>query len=160
VWEVLYEGEHPIKNSELHYSDLPRELSDIPTAYRKLEACIRKEIEGYDHLSVAVRPMIPQAMQQSRADCALIRAVADGSDSCVVFTLDPGYVGRTTGEVKMGDIVCILAGQDRPFVLRSNGAFEGEERFRLVDVAWVHDAMHGQAVNEENLKRKRRFRLI
>jgi hypothetical protein len=62
-----------------------------------------------------------------------------------LFLTEKGYIGLGPDRCKAGDVVAVLAGVDVPFVLESR-AVSKKDAFYLVGEAYVHGAMHGEAV--------------
>lgn len=61
------------------------------------------------------------------------------------------YLGAGSKSVEVGDVVCVLAGGSVPYVIRPVGGSGGDgadNKFRFVGEAYVHCAMHGEAVRD------------
>jgi hypothetical protein len=66
------------------------------------------------------------------------------------FTTEKGYFGIGSWIAKPGDRVCVMFGAKCPFLLREWSA-KGEQRYKLVQDAYVHMLMRGEAI--ERLKK-------
>lgn len=62
-----------------------------------------------------------------------------------LFITEKGSIGLGPDRCKAGDVVAVLAGADVPFVLESR-AVSKRDAFYLIGEAYVHGAMHGEAV--------------
>lgn len=70
-----------------------------------------------------------------------------------LLTTAKGYLGMSTESVKVGDVICHIAGATVPYVLRPVASKEGT--FTLVGEAYVHGAMDGEMVASGDLKFER-----
>lgn len=62
-----------------------------------------------------------------------------------LFITEKGFIGLGPGRCKAGDVVAVLAGADVPFVMESRAASK-KNAYCIVGEAYVHGAMHGEAV--------------
>ncbi|TKA48527.1 hypothetical protein B0A54_00663 [Friedmanniomyces endolithicus] len=67
------------------------------------------------------------------------RAFSQHGAGRVLFTTDSGFVGLSRTTINVGDQVCLLAGGQTPFVLRSL-----RDKYQLVSEAYVHGIMDGK----------------
>jgi hypothetical protein len=61
------------------------------------------------------------------------------------------YLGTGSKSVEVGDVVCVLAGGSVPYVIKPVVGSSGdgaENKSRFVGEAYVHGAMHGEAVRD------------
>lgn len=62
------------------------------------------------------------------------------------FSTAGGRVGLGSSLARTGDLVCVLNGFRTPFLLRRASA---EGRYKLMDEAYVHGVMYGEAEQPE-----------
>jgi len=75
-------------------------------------------------------------------------------DKAMVVT-ERGYLGLGQEGSQAGDVICILAGGETPFVLRQSPAHEG--RFQFLAECYVHGVMDGEAMNNQASSRREKF---
>ncbi|KAI0469635.1 heterokaryon incompatibility protein-domain-containing protein [Xylaria cf. heliscus] len=84
-----------------------------------------------------------------------------------LFFTKKGYLGLAPDGVKVGDMVCVLAGGHFPFILRRAEAAGGdkpkaEAAFTMIGDAYVHGIMDGEAIKkvDEGSEKFQTFKLI
>lgn len=69
----------------------------------------------------------------------LLASLESRAQKTTVFRTVTGHLGVTRGSVKSGDVVALVAGHERPLILRSD-----EENWRYVAASVVRGIMNGE----------------
>jgi hypothetical protein len=75
-------------------------------------------------------------------------------DKAMLVT-ERGYLGLGQEGSQVGDVICILAGGETPFMLRQSPAHEG--LFQFLGECYVHGVMDGEAMNNEGSSQLEKF---
>ena len=75
-------------------------------------------------------------------------------DKAMLVT-ERGYLGLGQEGSQAGDVICILAGGETPFMLRQSPAHEG--LFQFLGECCVHGVMDGEAMNNEGSSQLEKF---
>ncbi len=65
-----------------------------------------------------------------------------------------GFIGLTSKDIRVGDIVVVLLGGQVPFALRS-----GNGHFIFYDECYIHGMMDGEAMSKDNMESIQTFEI-
>lgn len=79
------------------------------------------------------------------------KVIDDGGEDQCIFSTSRGYLGNGPRSAQEGDLICIIFGCSRPFILRitDKGARSGSPLYRLVGPAYIagtHRIPHGSGI--------------
>ena len=100
----------------------------VPDVYQHCRAKNEPDVQGYH--------AFPKDTEKEILSFHVDRAL---------FVTEKGFVGLGPGRSGAGDVVAVLAGADVPFVLESRASSK-KDGYCLIGEAYVHGAMHGEAV--------------
>ncbi|KAI1412849.1 hypothetical protein F5Y13DRAFT_190056 [Hypoxylon sp. FL1857] len=65
------------------------------------------------------------------------------------FTTKKGYFGLARMGAAIGDKIAVIRGSEVPFILRSSEEASGDQTWKIIGEAYVHEIMEGQVMAEE-----------
>jgi len=76
----------------------------------------------------------------------------------VMLITERGYLGFGQEGSQAGDVICILAGGETPFMLRQSPAHEG--RLQFLSECYVHGVMDGEVLNNQGSSQLEKFLIL